>query len=418
MSEVVRQISERLATKGHEVTVATGENSERRSDTISGVKVVSFSISGKSAIRVIGDADSYRRFLLGSSFDVVTNFAAQQWATDLMLPILDRIKAKKVFVPTGFSALRDPAFAGYFQSMRSWMRQYDACVFLSEDYRDISFAREAGVTKIAVITNGASSEEFERCDQSSIRALVGVPEDTKLLIHVAGYLSAAKGQLEAVRIFSNSKLRDATLLLVCPDFQRDWASELSPRNLARGAWWFVRGKGLRGFAPGWQIAASICFYKRRNERGGRNIRRVSLDRAQTAAAFAQADMLLFPSWIECSPLVLFEAAAAGTPFLVTDVGNAREIISWTGGGEILPGRRLTDREGSVVADVEAGARTLENLMADADRRKVMGEQARAAWQRSFTWERIATQYEQLYTALLRGENICGRFGAPAAVSAA
>jgi O-antigen/teichoic acid export membrane protein/glycosyltransferase involved in cell wall biosynthesis len=412
MSEVVRQISERLVAKGHEVTVATSRDPERQSDTINGVKVVSFSVSGKSAVRIFGDANSYKRFLLESSFDVITNFAAQQWATDLMLPILEQIKARKVFVPTGFSALGAPAFSEYFQSMRSWMRQYDACVFLSRDYRDINFASEAGVTRIAIIPNGASEEEFSGPSQLSIRKDLELPEDKGLLIHVSGYLSAAKGQVEAVRIFSNSRLQNAVLLLVSPGFEHGWASELSPRNLARGLWWLLRGKGLRGFASSWQIGAAIGVSKRRNERHGRSICRASLDRERTIAIFKEADLLLFPSWVECSPLVLFEAAASRTPFLVTDVGNAREIIGWTGGGEILPGTRLNDHEKSIIADTNGGAEKLNRLWFDSDRRQSMASSAHTAWRRDFTWERIAGLYEELYERLVKGRSLAGFAGVP------
>jgi glycosyltransferase involved in cell wall biosynthesis len=52
----------------------------------------------------------------------------------------------------------------------------------------------------------------------------------------------------------------------------------------------------------------------------------SLSRIETLAAYHQADLFLFPSNIECSPLVLFESIASKTPFLTTDVGNAKEII--------------------------------------------------------------------------------------------
>jgi len=418
MSEVVRQISERLAARGHDVTVATGVHASRKEDEINGVKVVSFPLSGKSAIHVFGDAKAYEHFLRESSFDVITNFAAQQWATDLMLPILDKIGAKKVFVPTGFSALGDPAFKNYFEHMKSWMPKYDACVFLSDDYRDTDFARKVGVTKMAIIPNGAAADEFDMPPDTTLRKKLRVPDGTGLVLHVSGYLSAAKGQIEAIRIFSKSRLKNATLLLVCPDFQRGWASELTPRNLARGLWWFLRGKGLRGFAPSWQIAASLAFYRRRNEQAGRSIRRVSLDREETVSVFKQADLLLFPSWIECSPLVLFEAAAAGTPFLVTDVGNAREIISWTGGGKILTGKRLSDREGSILADAAAGAKALDSLWFDPARRKRMATSARSAWRSHFTWEKIAERYEELYATLVAGESVAGRFPAPPKICAA
>ncbi|WP_094584261.1 glycosyltransferase [Synechococcus sp. BO 8801] len=88
MSEVVRQISERLVARGHDVTVATRSDPARTGDSIEGVKVRGFDVQGKSAVGVWGDVSGYQRYLLGSDADVIVNFAAQQWATDLMLPLL------------------------------------------------------------------------------------------------------------------------------------------------------------------------------------------------------------------------------------------------------------------------------------------------------------------------------------------
>jgi glycosyltransferase involved in cell wall biosynthesis len=412
MSEVVRQISERLVAKGHEVTVATGKHPERTSEDINGVKVAPFPVSGKSAIRIFGNPKAYQEFLLQSSFDVITNFAAQQWATDLMFPILDKIRAKKVLVPTGFSALKDPAFADYFEGIRSWMKQYDACVYLSDNYRDIDFARAAKLDNEAIITNAAAADEFEVPSDSRTAERLGIPKDHKLIIHVSGYLSVAKGQVEAVRIFGESQIRNTTMLLICGEFSKGLLAGLHPRNLARGAWQLLRGRGLSGFLPAWQIAFWIHKYRHRNRRLGRQILTASLTRQETVDCFQRADALLFPSWIECSPLVLFEAAASATPFLVTDVGNAKEIISWTGGGEILPGKRLSDREGSVVADVAESAKILDRLWSEPARRATMAASARSAWKNHFTWEKIADRYEELYKALVAGESITGRFAPP------
>jgi glycosyltransferase involved in cell wall biosynthesis len=68
----------------------------------------------------------------------------------------------------------------------------------------------------------------------------------------------------------------------------------------------------------------------------KNVRFAGFSRSDVIQAFHHADLFLFPSHIECSPIVLFEAMASKTPFLITDVGNAREILSWTNGGDILP----------------------------------------------------------------------------------
>ena len=412
MSEVVRQISERLVSRGHEVTVATSSNSERAGEMINGVRVKSFDVRGKSAVALLGDTEGYRKYLLDSDADVMVNFAAQQWATDIALQELTRIRAKKVYVPTGFSGLNDPLFASYFNSMGAWMKQYDACVFLSDDYRDINFARKEGVENLAIIPNAAAEDEFVESGDDTLRNRLGIPEKDFLIIHVAGYLSVAKGQIEAVRIFNESGIRNATLLLVCGEFAEGLIGGLKPRKIARALWQLLRGRGLSGFVPSWQIALRQWGGEGRNAEFGRRIMTAALSREDTVAAFKSADLLLFPSWIECSPLVLFEAAAAATPFLVTDVGNAHEIIRWTGGGRLLPGIRRKDREGSVIADIDAGAALLDELWSNPEDRRRMGESARDAWRRNFTWEIIASRYEELYETLHRGEGIQGKFPPP------
>ena len=408
MSEVVRQISEGLVRKGHEVWVATSRDPRRKTGQIRGVKIREFSVFGKSAFGIYGEAETYQRFLLESDAEVIVNFAAQQWATDLMLPLLDRIRAKKILVPTGFSALGDPRFADYFSSMKDWMKKYDACVFLSDDYRDIHFARQAGVRNRVLIPNGAAREEFDRPPGAGFKKKLGIPDTHSLVIHVSGYLSSAKGQLEAIRIFSRSRVSNATLLIISGEFADSPFKDFGPRKLFRGLWYFFSGKGASGFFLRRQIGILAHWFRLRNLSFGRQIRMAALSRKESVDAFQAADLLLFPSWIECSPLVLFEAVAARTPFLVTDVGNAREIIAWTGGGKILPGRRLADLQGSVVADVTAGAEALDRFWGDPRRRQAMARSAHRAWRKHFTWEKITSLYEGLYGDLLRGRRIRSR----------
>ena len=123
MQEVVRQLSERLARSGHEVTVATTFLPERNGTVLAGVNLASFRIRGNWATGCTGETERYREFLLRSDFDIVTNFAAQQWTTDLALDILAQIRAKKVFVPTGFSKLDVPRYHEYYRLMPGWMNQ-------------------------------------------------------------------------------------------------------------------------------------------------------------------------------------------------------------------------------------------------------------------------------------------------------
>ena len=52
-----------------------------------------------------------------------------------------------------------------------------------------------------------------------------------------------------------------------------------------------------------------------------------IERDEIVDAYKRSDIFLFTSRIECSPLVIFESAAAGLPFFSLKVGNTEEISS-------------------------------------------------------------------------------------------
>lgn len=399
MAEVARQLSERLVTLGHTVTVATEHHPDRTPTGFNGVKVLSFDVRGNAVKGYEGDVAGFQRFLLDTSFDIVTNFAAQQWATDLSLPLLPRIAGRKVFVPTGFSGLFSRSYRDYFRQMPEFMRQYDMNVFLSNSYRDITFARRHGIARTVLIPNGAAADEFLVPCQD-LRSQLGVPPEHFLILHVGSH-TWLKGHEEAMEIFRRADLRDATLLIVgnespggCGTICRERATLLN---------------------------ASAGF---RSDR--KRIILTPLSRTETVSAYHVADLFLFPSNIECSPIVLFECMASKTPFLVTDVGNSAEIIDWSGGaGLLLPSDSppLLPRYGSLLDRIREKIRIMQGcaddfngvrpnlhgssvllsaLCRDADRRNEMAQCGFLAWQKSFTWEAITGQYESLYRSLHEG----------------
>lgn len=373
MQEVVRQISERLVKLGHKVTVATTRLPERVSTDIKGVEIVEFDISGNEVRGYRGDTESYSRFLLNGKFDVVSNFAAQQWATDLMFPVMEQISAKKVFVPTGFSGLYWPQYRGYFQKMPEIMRRYDRNVFLSENYRDIDFARRHGIGNGVVIPNGAGADEFLPKPKLNVRAKYGIADDDFLVLLVGSH-TGLKGHAEAIRIFTGSRIRNATLIIVA--------------NAPGG-----------GCTRRCRIKASVFDWWRNVSQSSKRILIEEMTREETVAAYHEADLFLFPSNIECSPIVLYECMASKTPFLVTDVGNAAEIIRWSGGGRLLPTR--TTKTGFSKARIGGSVALLNELWRDSTSRGSMAEAGFLAWKERFTWEKIAAGYENLYLSLLQ-----------------
>jgi L-malate glycosyltransferase len=375
MQEVVKQLSERLVENGHKVTVATKKLENRGTPFINGVQLEEFDVSGNSVVGITGEVERYQRFLLNSDFDVITNFAAQQWATDLMLPILDNIPAKKVFVPTGFSGLGSPHYKDYFENMIIWMKKYNVNVFLSNDYRDINFARDHQIGNLYLIPNGADEKEFLFDNNIDIRGMFNIPNDDFLILHVGSH-TGVKGHKEAIEIFKNVKIKNTTLLVVgnyFKEFNNNCANECKKQEF------------LYKFSP-----QRILNKKR--------LIITSLDRQKTVSAYKQANLFLFPSNIECSPLVLFECMASKTPFLSTDVGNAAEIMKWSNSGMLLPS--IQEANGNTRANVSLSARILEELYFDRDKLYTMAEAGFDAWINNYTWQKITQQYEQMYFKLI------------------
>ena len=375
MSEAVSRISQRLAQLGHEVTVAArGGPHLAPEEVIDGVTVTRFQITGNLANGIVGEVDRYRGFLLAGRFDVMANFAAQQWATDIALPILGRIHGKKVFVPTGFSGLYMQEYAAYFAEMKTWMSQYDANVYLSEDYRDIRFARENGISAGVVIPNGAGREEFDSPADGRIRRRFGLRTDDLLILNVSSH-TGLKGHADLFEVFRKANLSNAVLLQVGDAPTPGCGRQCRKRSI------------LDNLRP-----ASIWRRKRAVP--------ATLSREDTVAAYKEADLFLFPSNVECSPIVLFESMASGTPFLSSDCGNAAEICRWSESGRVLP-TTFDERRYSLV-DTEGSARMLEDLARDEGARKRMAASGREQWMNRFTWEHIGVQYESLYSELLSG----------------
>jgi glycosyltransferase involved in cell wall biosynthesis len=370
--EVVRQLAWRLARRGHDVTVATSADPARGEGSIDGVRVVGFEISGNEVSGYRGETQAYVDWVRDHNADVILNYSAQVWPTDLLLPVLPDLEARKVLVPCGYSMLRVPRYRDYYARLPTLLRGYDRLVHLSDVYRDAEFAREHALSHAVVIPNGCGADEFDPVPTIDIRRRLGIAPGAFLVFHVGSH-TALKGHGDCLRIFRGARLRDAHLLLVGNDVPG--------------------GCGGRCRARAWLATCSPADGLRRSR-----ITVADLDREAIVAAHHAADLFLFPSNVECSPLVLFEAAATRTPFLATDVGNVAEIARWTGGGEVLP--TMFETSGLAHVDVAAGAARLRELWRDRAGRERMGAAAHAAWRARFTWEKIVADYERLFFELM------------------
>lgn len=371
VQEAVKQISESLVRRGHDITIATSKHVDRKTDIINGVKIEEFKISGNAINGCVGECEKYQKYLEESDFDIIMNYAAQQWATDLMLEILDKINGIKVLVPCGYSALFLPSYHKYYENMRDWIKKYNACVYLSNNYRDINFARKYGANNSIVIPNGASEKEFLQKSQLDIRSYLKIPHSDFLILLVGSH-TGLKGHNEAIKIFKSARISNSTFLIVAPIEKMGCYNSCKREEL-------------------------FCKYNLLLRLHHKKIIIEQLSREETLAAFKSANLFLFPSNIECSPIVLFECMASKTPFLTTNVGNTEEIINWSNSGILLPTEK---KDGYSYAKIDESTRILEYIYYDKNMRKIMSESGYYNWKNYFTWDKITEGYEGLFNALL------------------
>lgn len=383
MSEVVRQISEQLVKLGHEVIICTSFNSDRDVDSINGVIIKQFKISGNLVDGISGEKSEYQNYLLNETFDVLTNFAAQQWATDLTFEILDKIKSKKFFVPTGFSRIDEIRFKDYYNKMPHWLKLYDNNIFLSKFYKDFEFAKINDVNNSVIIPNGASLMEFTSSINFDVREFLKLSSNDKIILHV-GNFTGIKGHFEAFRIFKKAKIRNAHLILCGQNFNSpesfNFRLLINPIN----CFFDKRILHPRNF---FKACLNLFISKK-------NIHLLSLSREKLVDVYRQASVVLLPSKLECSPIVLFESIASKVPILISDVGNAREIVEKFNVGFILPTKNI--KNGLLDVKIEESALLLNYTLSDKNILRIKSENGYNAWFNNFTWEKITNQYEKLY----------------------
>lgn len=369
-----------MVRAGHDVTVATRKLPNRKFKTHNGVKIVEFNIrptsnQGMSTVTGLnGETKKYQDYLVSNNFDVIMTYAAQQWTTDLMLPILDKIKAKKVLVPCGYSALYDPAYEQYFKDLPKYLRQFDATVYLSDNYRDINFARQHKIKNSHLIPNGADESEFMKRSTKDERIVIRSKYGIKglAIITVANY-TGEKGHEELVKVFKRLPIPKVTLI-----------SAGTP-------------------TPG---IGSYDMFKTQAERintsqkfpGKKVIMIDGRDRKKVIQLLKSSDIFVFLSNIEASPLVLFEAAAAGLPFVATPAGNSSEIAKWLGSGVIVKAHQRPN--GRVGADIRDSVLKISSLAYNSIKRKKLGKKGYETWQQKYTWKNLTNQYLNLYKDLV------------------
>lgn len=389
VAKVNKEIAERLATRGHDVTVATTKIKERNEQVFQGVRIQEFDVSGNKAQGIRGEIKHYQNFVVSGKFDAIMIYAAQQWTFDALWPVLPNISARKLHVPCGYSGFYDPSYKNYFRQMPDILRQFDHLIYNAKDYRDINFAKEQGIAKYSIIPNGASETEFDFCPMPDFREKWGIAEDEFVFLTV-GSPPSLKGHRDVALAYEQMQLPFPSVVILDGKYNyiENPLGQAFPTEIKR---MFIRMvKRLLGKTVFPEKGFGKALESISNQQGKRFLM-TDMPRDEIISAFFSSDLFVFASHVEYSPLVLFESVAAGLPFLSVPAGNAEEISQWTKGGVICEAKK--SERGYIMVSPQVMATEMTRLATDKEKLLQMGQQGRDSWKNQFTWDRIVTQYE-------------------------
>jgi len=361
--KVIEDLAIGLVDRGHDVTVATTDLHGRDKVDLRGVKVESFKLDGNFSTGIKGskhEVTRYQDLLVNGGFDLVLNYAAQSWPTDLTFPVLKRIKSAKVIAPVGYSRLDSSHYKEYFNKLPVYLGRYNRIVYHSSNYQDKEYGDFNGLAeKSVVIMNGADSMEFLGDYDADIKKKLGI-ENKKLLITVAHH-NVNKGHKFVIKAFKRMKRNDSTLVIIGER---------------------VTSRGIRKLAH-FLLDYLYCFY---SSITNKNIRLMGGDdRDFVLSMYRAADLHLYGSKLECAPLVMYESFASKTPFITTDVGNVSDYKDYL---------KIADTPDDMAA-------IANSLLNNKGERYTLAERAFELWKENYVIEDIIGEYEALFKMLNR-----------------
>ncbi|MFI5252430.1 MAG: glycosyltransferase family 4 protein [Bacteroidota bacterium] len=357
--EVIRQISEHLVKFGHEVTVATSFSIQRKNKMLNGVEIQEFGCSGNVVEGIHGDSTSYINYIKDSKYDVMLNYAAQIWSTDLVYNLLPSITMKKILVPCGYSRLHDGRFKQYFDSMPEILKLYDAVVYHSMSYIDKQFADNHNIDNGIVIPNGSSMEEFNAGMKGEFRKKHKIGNNI-IVLNVSNH-SWLKGHDFFWRVVPALKKMGIVPVLIGNSYHS------STKKWLKECYRYCRYQAFTN------NALNLEGYSRKN----------------TIEVYVDADIFLFGSKVECAPLVMYEAFASKTLFISLDCGNVKDYAD-------------------IVCIVRNELEALEIIRDYREHPESYKERIEKGYRKfldELNWECIARKYEKLYKNVIRGEEI-------------
>jgi glycosyltransferase involved in cell wall biosynthesis len=364
VAEIVRNISERLVRRGHDVHVATAAiDSEAFRAQLNGVHVHRFKVRGNLALGMNGETQRYLEFVCSGHWDILVNHSLHVWPTDLLLKDIGSYSWPSVLVTQGL-VNEDPLHWEYYSTIPRYLPAYFKWIRVSHSTAELSFAKKFNIPIPPVITNGVDMDEWSRPP-------LGLRQSWRIgprpwVVNVSNH-SPVKNHKLFFQLAKSLPNLGAHFTLIAGTY---------PMN----KW----GLGRFGISGG---CAYQCRLRSTLSPDAVHLR-VNLRREEVVSAIKEANVVVSTSGKEANSIVLLESMAAGIPWVSFDVGSARE-----------------NEGGIVAANFSQMVEAVIELSQNPRLRERLGAAGRAQVVVKHDWDIIVDQYEQLYELALGSKTL-------------
>lgn len=387
----LKEISEGLAARGHEVTVLTTNvcnswdlwNAKPANlpevESINGVKIVRLQpTNGGPLERLIRLRGGYRGlnwllspsgfdlfmrgprtfgmipYLLSSNADVVASMN-WHWPQGHYCHLARRLKSYKLVGIPLFHTAEDWCGLDIYRRM---LCNCDAVVANTEF--EAEFARGRGARNVQAVGVGIHPEDFEKRDGRSVREVYHIGNHP--VIGFVGKLLANKG-----------------ITTVIAAMRQVWKTNSEVRLLIAGA------------APPSSADDALRLHELSTLERSRVIQICDFKEAEKASIFDALDVFALPSVGESFGIAYLEAWMCGKPVIGARIGPTSDVIDDGVDGLLAK----PDDPGDLAAK-------LLELLSDPGKRERLGKNGRTKILKRFTWDRIIDKMEHIYRDVVDG----------------